>query len=158
MCYKCIWDITYYISTLKVQRSRSDFQRFACIFSNLENLVLGHVFCTVRFLVHGTEGIEDFMKRTDYSISTILERDDIISWDIYARRLVFKWAGWIARLQTFDPHRITLAVLRYKNFKRLPRTTTEEESLTAGTYALCDGKLWSIISSWKVFPRVAGNR
>ena len=35
---------------------------------------------------------------------------------ILVRREVFKWAGWVARLNVFDPSRITLHVLLHKNW------------------------------------------
>ena len=42
-----------------------------------------------------------------------------MTWDILARREVFKWAGWAARLVGVDPSRITLHVLLHKNWEWL---------------------------------------
>ena len=58
------------------------------------------------------EDLTAFMKRTETAITCAMVRHHVISWDIYARRSVFKWAGWVARLAEFDPRRITLAVLK----------------------------------------------
>ncbi len=65
------------------------------------------------------EDLETFMKRTETAITSAMIRHHIVSWDVYARRLVFKWAGWVARLRTFGPRRLTLSVLRHKNYKWL---------------------------------------
>ncbi len=71
------------------------------------------------FKKNAEEDLETFMKRTETAITSAMIRHHIVSWDVYARRLVFKWAGWVARLQTFDPRRLTLSVLRHKNYKWL---------------------------------------
>ena len=65
------------------------------------------------------EGIQDFMKRTNTSITNIMQRLHILSWDVYARRSIFKWAGWVARLKHFDPSRVTLKVMLHRNLEWL---------------------------------------
>ena len=66
-----------------------------------------------------TEDLETYMRRAETAVTAAMHRHRILSWDIYARRVIFRWAGWVARLQTFDKHRLTLAVLHHKNLKWL---------------------------------------
>ena len=61
------------------------------------------------------DDVETFMRRTNTSITHIIDRHRITSWDILARRNIFKWGGWVARLEQYDPKRITLAILLDKN-------------------------------------------
>ncbi len=75
----------------------------------------------LRFTKPDEEGIQDFMQRTNTTITNIMSIHRVVSWDIYARRTVFKWAGWLARLQFFDPERITLKVLLHRNLDWLQR-------------------------------------
>jgi hypothetical protein len=65
------------------------------------------------------ESIDEFMHRTEASITSLLRIHGCVSWDVYARRTVFKWAGWMARLSFFDPARITLKVLQHKDLEWL---------------------------------------
>ena len=65
------------------------------------------------------EGVESYMRRAESVVTAAIEAHRIIPWDVYARRLVFKWSGWVARLQIFDKERLTLAVARHKNLKWL---------------------------------------
>ena len=69
-----------------------------------------------RFKKTDSEDMEAFMRRTNKVISEVMDRQGILSWDILVRREVFKWAGWVARLNVFDPSRITLHVLLHKNW------------------------------------------
>ena len=66
-----------------------------------------------------TEVLETFMSRTNRFVNDLMEREGLLSWDIMIRREVFKWAGWVARLRTFDPSRITLHILLHKNWEWL---------------------------------------
>ncbi len=68
------------------------------------------------FKKYDTEDLARFMQRTESMISNIIDRHNVISWDTLARRFIFRWAGWVARLEHHDPQRITLAVLRHKNW------------------------------------------
>ena len=53
------------------------------------------------------ETLDDFMSRTNKFKNDVMYRNDVQTWDLLVRREVFKWAGWVARLKAFDPHRIT---------------------------------------------------
>ncbi len=63
-----------------------------------------------------TESLVPFMERSEKSITNIMQMHSVLSWDTLARRNVFKWAGWVARLQIHDPLRITLDILRHRNW------------------------------------------
>ena len=65
------------------------------------------------------ETIEMFMSRTNEIITSTMISHGMTSWDVIVRRNVFKWAGWVARLAYFDEDRITLKVLRHKNWEWL---------------------------------------
>ena len=69
-----------------------------------------------RFKKTDSEDMEMFMRRTNRVINDIMERHNLVAWDVLIRREVFKWAGWVARLSIFDPTRITLHVLLHKNW------------------------------------------
>ena len=71
----------------------------------------------MRFKKEEAEDLDHFMRRTERSISNIIECHNVLSWDVLARRNIFKWAGWTARLFKYDPNRITLSVLEHKNLK-----------------------------------------
>ena len=66
-----------------------------------------------------TEVLETFMSRTNRFVNDLMGREGLLTWDIMVRREVFKWAGWVARLRTFDWSRITLHVLLHKNWEWL---------------------------------------
>ncbi len=76
------------------------------------------------FRKQDSEHLEDFMKRTEKTISGCMQTHHILTWDVQARRNIFKWGGWRARLQQHDPNRMTLAVLLHKNWEWL-RTIAE---------------------------------
>ena len=61
------------------------------------------------------EDLDQFMRRTERTISDALYRHDIVSWDVQARREKFRWAGWVARLQIFDSARVTLHILLHQD-------------------------------------------
>ena len=69
------------------------------------------------FKIRDTENIELFMKRTNQFINDLQDREGLLNWDTMIRREIFKWAGWVARLDSFDQERITLHVLRHKNWE-----------------------------------------
>jgi hypothetical protein len=71
------------------------------------------------FKMRDTEVLETFMSRTNRFVNDLMEREGLLTWDIMVRREVFKWAGWVARLRTFDCSRITLHVLLHKNWEWL---------------------------------------
>jgi hypothetical protein len=71
----------------------------------------------MRFRKDDEEDLEAYMRRTERSITNIIERHNIVTWDVLARRNIFKWAGWTARLHIHDPHRVTLAILELKNWR-----------------------------------------
>ena len=56
------------------------------------------------------------MQRTNQFINDLLLRSGQVTWDVLTRREVFKWAGWVARLQVFDPSRVTLHTMLHKNW------------------------------------------
>jgi hypothetical protein len=68
------------------------------------------------FKLRESEDLESFMKRSNQFINDLLERESALTWDILVRRDVFKWAGWTARLRSFDPLRITYNILLQKNW------------------------------------------
>ena len=71
------------------------------------------------FKMRDTEVLETFMSRTNRFVNDLMEREGLLTWDIMVRREVFKWAGWVARLRTFDCSRITLHVLLHENWEWL---------------------------------------
>jgi hypothetical protein len=62
-----------------------------------------------------TEDVETFMRRTNRTITNLIELHSVLIWDSLARQYIFRWAGWTARLQHLDPHRLTYHVLLHKN-------------------------------------------
>ena len=62
-----------------------------------------------------SESLENFMSRTNKFINDLLAPENLGTWDVLLRREVFKWAGWVARLQTFDYARTTLHIMRFKD-------------------------------------------
>ena len=70
----------------------------------------------LRFSRGENEELQPFMQRTNGVISSIMDSYGIISWDSTVRRNVFKWAGWVARLAFHDEQRITLIILRQKDW------------------------------------------
>ena len=71
------------------------------------------------FKMREAEALDSFMSRTNQFVNDLMEREGLLSWDIMIRREVFKWAGWVARLRTFDCSRITLHILLHKNWEWL---------------------------------------
>ena len=69
-----------------------------------------------KFSKHDSENMESFMRRSNRILSDSIEKHGLTSWDVQARREVFKWGGWVARLSTFDSNRITLHILLHKNW------------------------------------------
>ena len=65
------------------------------------------------------ENVDTYMRRAEHAVSVAMHRHRILSWDSHARRLIFRWAAWVARLQLFDKKRLTLAVLHHKNLRWL---------------------------------------
>ena len=61
------------------------------------------------------EHIEAFMRRTNATITSLMSRHEVVSWDSMARRHVFMWAGWLARIRLHDKDRITLFILAHKD-------------------------------------------
>ena len=59
------------------------------------------------------------MSRTNNFINDIMVREGMQPWDVLVRREIFRWAGWTARLQDFDTSRITLKILKHKNWEWL---------------------------------------
>jgi hypothetical protein len=68
-----------------------------------------------------SEDVEEFMRRTNRTITNLLERHEVVLWDCLARQYVFRWAGWVARLRSFDPNRLTYHVLLHKNRRWINR-------------------------------------
>ena len=71
----------------------------------------------MRFTKLEDEDIEGFMQRTNHQITAVYETYRLISWDVLVRRSVFKWAGWTARLYQHDASRLTLRILRQKDWR-----------------------------------------
>jgi len=71
----------------------------------------------VLFELQGTEDLQ--MSRTNQFVNDLMQREGILTWDMMTRGEVFKWAGWVARLLTFDSFRITLHVLLHENWEWL---------------------------------------
>ena len=70
----------------------------------------------MHFKKRETEDLAYFMERTNRSITGVMKHHGVVTWDVLARRNIFKWAGWVARLAHFDPERITLDILHLKNW------------------------------------------
>ena len=62
------------------------------------------------------EPMDEFMATSNGAIKRLLAHHCIERWDINAHRAVYAWAGWMARLQIFDPTRLTLHVLNHWNW------------------------------------------
>ena len=73
------------------------------------------------FEVRPNESAEFYFRRTNTVISNILEDQQVLPWDVRSRREVFRWAGWVARLQVFDPSRLTYWVAKHKDLSWLAK-------------------------------------
>jgi len=58
----------------------------------------------------------DFGDRCGRLFSELKQRYDVGCFDGLVHKAYFRWAGWLARLQQFDPDRITYGILRALNF------------------------------------------
>ena len=77
------------------------------------------------FKKQDSEDLPTFMQRTNRSMSALVLRFGVTSWDVIARRLVFTWGGWVARLASFDPNRLTLLVLRHKDLAWIQQVASD---------------------------------
>ena len=62
------------------------------------------------------EDLASPMQRSNSIIKHMLKSHHIDRWDVVAHKLVFKWGGWVARLANHDLSRLTLSILRYKDW------------------------------------------
>jgi hypothetical protein len=63
-----------------------------------------------------TESMPDYCIRCARTVRHVMETHGIEPWDAHYHRLVFKWAGHICRMNSYDPSRVTSKVLNYKNW------------------------------------------
>jgi hypothetical protein len=96
-------------------------------FTQLRGLQRKMVRKMLGFRKRDEEDLDHFMHRTEATISNLLQLHWIVSWDVYARRTVFKWAGWMARLANLDPSRLTLKILQHKNLEWLQKIKDENK-------------------------------
>ena len=71
------------------------------------------------------ETIEQYMQRTSSVIKRIKTAHQLIVWDVWYHRLVFKWAGHIARIPSYDAARLTHKVLVHQNWRWIRRIAAE---------------------------------
>ena len=72
-----------------------------------------------------SESLADFMSRSNGIIRNLLNHHKVERWDLSSHRHVFSLAGWIARLRLHDPSRLTLHVLKYKDWSYLCQIAAE---------------------------------
>ncbi len=63
-----------------------------------------------------SESLDDFFQRTNGSIKRILRESGIRAWDETAHVEVHRWAGVLARLNFYDPARLTSRVFLYRDW------------------------------------------
>ena len=73
------------------------------------------IFRMIGFTWGEDEHIEILMRRSNATISSLMSRHEVISWDSMARRHVFMFAGWLVRIRLHDKNRITLFILAHKD-------------------------------------------
>ena len=66
-------------------------------YTKLRGVQRSMIFRMIGFTRGEDEHIETFMRRTNATISSLMSRHEVISWDSMARRQVFMWAGWLVR-------------------------------------------------------------
>ena len=57
------------------------------------------------------------MERTNGTIKRLLLSMKADTWDILYHRSVFKWGAWLARINSFDPWRVTGHVFKHKDWR-----------------------------------------
>jgi hypothetical protein len=71
------------------------------------------------------ESTPEFMRRLRTKINRLKELHAFEDWDRSYYRSFFKWAGHVARLAQYEPSRITSAVLRHWDWKRIEQVAQE---------------------------------
>ena len=63
--------------------------------------------------------VEDHLKSANRTIRALKCKHRIVDWDIQCMQNHFGWAGYVSRLSSFDPGRVTLQILRFKDYEWL---------------------------------------
>jgi hypothetical protein len=62
---------------------------------------------------------EGYLISANHLVKALKQKHQILDWDIVALHNHFAWAGYVSRLVSCDPRRVTLHVLRFKDFSWL---------------------------------------
>ena len=70
----------------------------------------------LRFKKAEEENIEDFMHRTNRTITNLMTNHRVKLFDALSHRAVFRWAGYLARTSFLFPSRWTTIVFKHKDW------------------------------------------
>ena len=65
------------------------------------------------------EGGERYHRRRNRVITAYMRGSGFIAWEVFVLRLLFTWAGHVARMRRDEPNRLTSRVLAYKSCNEL---------------------------------------
>ena len=68
-----------------------------------------------RFRRRPEETLDDMAYRGNSRIKEVLSEFGIAKWDNRVHQIIYAWAGHVSRFTVYDPDRITLKVLRYRD-------------------------------------------
>ena len=73
------------------------------------------------------EDMATFMERTNGIIKNLMQLHQIERWDLTARRYIFKWGSWLARLEQLDPERLTGWFFIFKDWCWIQKITRDNQ-------------------------------